>query len=200
MLRTLLAVGVATLAFGATLVVGGERLGAWDSPSTASLPKGDAVGFKAMRPAAGGNARTKPRANRSKATRVRKQPAWVAQLDALCRSAEATVATMQDPQTLPELRAYLRQMAGVSRRWNRQASTGPLARAARRHPAAVRRLRGLFDEERRLIQAALAAAERSDVAVFGALGPTMVANGVEQSQVLVALGAQDCALPADLTS
>ena len=198
MLRTLLAVGAVTLAFGATLVIGGERLGAWDSPAATPLPKGDPVGFKAM-PPAGSDEPKRPRSSPAKA-RAAKPPAWVAQLDALCRSAEATAAKMQQPQTLPELRAYLHEMAGVSHRWNRQASTGPLARAARRHPDAVRRLRGLFAEERRLIQAAVTAAERSDVTAFGQLGPTLVANGVEQSQVLVALGAQDCALPADLTS
>lgn len=195
MLRTLLAVGAVTLAFGATLVIGGERLGAWDSPSATPLPKGEPVGFKAMPPAGRVERRRAP----AKA-RATKPPAWVAQLDALCRSAEATAAKMHQPQTLPELRAYLHEMAGVSHRWNRQASTGPLARAARRHPDAARRLRGLFAEERRLIQSALTAAERSDVTAFGELGPTLVANGVEQSQVLVALGAQDCALPADLTS
>jgi hypothetical protein len=199
MLRTLLAVGAVTLAFGATLVIGGERLGAWDSPTSASLPKGDAVAFKARRPAADRETRRQPKPNASKAARATKPPTWVSQLDALCRRAEASTAAMQEPQTLPELRMYLQRMAALSRRWNRQASAGPLARAARRHPDVVRRLHGLFAEERLLIKDARAAAERSDVTAFGELGPLMVTNGVEQSQLLVSLGAQDCALPPDLS-
>jgi hypothetical protein len=63
----------------------------------------------------------------------------------------------------------------------------------------VLRLRELFAEERRLFQDVLAAAERNDVEAFGQLGPDMVANGVEQSELLVDLGAHDCSLPPDLT-
>jgi hypothetical protein len=74
-----------------------------------------------------------------------------------------------------------------------------MSHAARRNPNAVLRLRELFAEERRLFQDVLAAAERNDVEAFGQLGPDMVANGVEQSQLLVALGAHDCSLPPDLT-
>jgi hypothetical protein len=198
MLRTVLAAGAVVLVFGATLVIGGEKLGAWDSPTPTAVPE-DAVGFKARRPAADRETRRQPKPNASKAARATKPPAWVAQLDALCRRAEASTAAMQEPQTLPELRTYLQRMAALSRHWNRQASAGPLARAAHRHPDVVRRLRGLFAEERLLIKDAIAAAERSDVTAFGELGPLMVTNGVEQSQLLVSLGAQDCALPPDLS-
>lgn len=97
-----------------------------------------------------------------------------------------------------EVRRYIRRSAALSATYNRRA-VASLSQAARRNPDAVQRLRELFAEERRLFQDVLAAAERNDVEAFGQLGPDMVANGVEQSQLLVALGAHDCSLPPDLT-
>ena len=197
MLRTILAAAAVVLVFGATLVIGGEKLGAWDEPTPTAVPE-DAVGFKARRPAASREAPKRPKRKRSPTARASRAPGWVAELDALCRRAEASTAGLQEPQTLPELRTYVQRVAALSRRWNRQASAGPLARAARRHPDTVQRLRGLFAEERLLIQDAMAATEGGDLAAFGELGPVMISNGVEQSQLLVSLGAQDCALPPEL--
>ena len=192
MLRALLAIAAVALVFGATLVIAGEKLGAWESPEAASAPRSEPA-RKQAKPAKR-KAPSRPRARR-KANRA---PSWVAQLNALCRSAEAAVAAQPPPQTMPEIRRYIRRSAALSARYNRRAA-GPMSHAARRNPNAVLRLRELFAEERRLFQDVLAAAERNDVEAFGQLGPDMVANGVEQSELLVALGAHDCSLPPDLT-
>jgi hypothetical protein len=192
MFRTLLAIGAVALFFGATLVIAGEKLGAWDSPEAASAPRSEPAHRQAK--AAKPKAPSRPRARR-KANRT---PSWVAELNTLCRNAEAAVAAKPRPQSLTEIRRYIRWSAELSARYNRRAAA-PLARAARRNPDAVRRLHELFADERRLFQDVLAAAERNDVEAFGQLGPDMVANGVEQSQLLVGLGAHDCSLPADLT-
>ena len=192
MLRALLAIAAVALVFGATLVIAGEKLGAWESPEAASAPRSEPA-RKQAKPAKR-KAPSRPRARRT----ANRAPSWVAQLNALCRSAEAAVAAQPQPQTMPEIRRYIRRSAALSARYNRRAA-GPLSHAARRNPDAVLRLRELFAEERRLFQDVLAAAERNDVEAFGQLGPDMVANGVEQSQLLVALGAHDCSLPPDLT-
>jgi hypothetical protein len=192
MFRTLLAAAAVALVFGAMLVIAGEKLGAWESPQAASAPRFEAARKQAKptTPKARSRPRTRRKANRT--------PSWVAQLDALCRSAEAAVAAQAQPQTMPEVRRYIRRMAALSARYNRRAAA-PLARAARRNPDAVRRLNDLFAEEHRLFQEVIAAAERNDVEAFGQLGPEMITNGVEQSELLVALGAHDCSLPPDLT-
>jgi hypothetical protein len=192
MFRTLVTVAVVVLAFGATLFVAGEKLGAWESPEAASSPRTEPA-RKQAKPAKP-KARARPRARR----KAHGTPSWAAQLDALCRSGEAAVAAQPRPQTLPEVRQYVRRSAALSARLNRRA-LAPLSRAARRNPDAVRRLHELFAEERRLFRDVLAAAKRNDVEAFGQLGPDMVANGVEQSQLLVALGADDCSLPPNLT-
>jgi hypothetical protein len=178
MLRTVLAAAAVILVFGATLVVGGEKLGAWDSPAPRATAKVEA-----------------PRARPARRpTRKRARPAWIAELNALCRGAEASVAAMPQPRTLPEVREHLRRLAGLSRRWNRQASTGPLAKAARYDAQSVRRLRELFAEERSVIQDASTAIARGDLEAFDRLGPLMITNGQEQSRLLVGLGARDCSL------
>lgn len=193
-MRTVLAVVLVAFIFGGTLVIGGERLGAWDSPTPAShlAAAASAKPKQAARPAQR-RKRTRPKAAR-RPRRATKPPAWVAQLNALCRSAEAQAANVAPPQTIRGVRAYIRRMAALSRRWNRRATTGPLAAAARRHPQQVREIRQLFEEEGILIRSALAAAERRDIEEFGRLGPLMGMNGEEQSRLLVALGAQGCAL------
>jgi hypothetical protein len=198
-MRTFLAVVVVALIFGGTLVIGGERLGAWDSPTPAShlAAAASAEPKKAARPARRAKRGRRKAARRQR--RVTKAPAWVAQLNALCRSAEAQTAKVAPPLTIPGLRAYIRRMAALSRRWNRRATTGPLAAAARRHPRQVREIRQLFEEEGILIRSALEAANRRDIEEFGRLGPLMVMNGEEQSRLLVALGARDCALSSNVT-
>jgi hypothetical protein len=194
MFRTLLVVAAVALVFGATLIIGGDKLGAWESPEAASPPRSQPTRKQATPKPSTPKARPRPRARRT----ASRTPSWVAQLDALCRSAEAAVAAQPRPQTMPEIRQYIRRSAALSARYNRRAAA-PLARAARSNPDAVRRLRELFAEESRLFRDVHAAAERNDVVAFGQLGPDMVANGVEQSELLVALGAHDCSLPADLT-
>lgn len=198
-MRTLLAVALVALIFGGTLVLGGERLGAWDSPTPAShrAAAASAEPKKAARPAQR-RKRARPKAPR-RPRRATKRPAWIAELNALCRSAKAQTATVAPPQSIPEVRLYIRRMAALSRRWNRRATAGPLAAAARRDPRRVRQLRQLFDEEGILIRSAQAAADRSDIEEFGRLGPLMVMNGEEQSRLLVALGARDCALSSGAT-
>jgi hypothetical protein len=104
---------------------------------------------------------------------------------------------MRRPRTPAEVPPYLRRISVLSQRWNRQAAD-ELALAGRAHVKSVRQLLGLFEEERGLISDAIAAAEARDVPRFELLAPMFLANGNEQSRLLVGLGAQDCTLPADL--
>src|SRR5918998_3376434 len=109
MFRSLLAVTAVALVFGAVLVIAGEKLGAWESPEAASAPRSEPA-RKQAKPTKAKAAPSRPRARR-KATRT---PSWVAQLDALCRSAEATVAAQPRPQTIPGIRRYIRRLAALS--------------------------------------------------------------------------------------
>jgi hypothetical protein len=89
-------------------------------------------------------------------------------------------------------------MARLSERWNGAASK-PLALAARTDSQSVRRLHQLFEQERGLMAIAVAAVEARDAARYQRLAPRFMANGREQSRLLVGLGAEDCAMPDSQT-
>jgi hypothetical protein len=184
MFRALIAAAGIALVFGGTVAVAGDKLGAWDSPPP--RPKTSA-------------AASTPSTAKSPAKRSLRTPAgepWIAKLDALCRSAETAVAAIPEPQTTAEAPRYFQQIDKLSRNWNRLA-TAQLALAARSYPAEVRRLRELFADERRLITGVIASAKRQDVTRLQLLAPRLVSNGMEQSRLMVGLGASGCALTTE---
>jgi hypothetical protein len=188
MLRVLLASGGIAVVFVVTLVVGGNVLGAWEAAKPAAAPLADPLKPRAL-------VRAKPKPAPAQAPRRKAaRPSWIVSLNALCRSAEAQTAAMTQPQNLAEVRSYLQRAARLSKRWNSRAA-GPLAVAARRDPRRVRRIQQLFAQEPQLFADALAALDARALERFQQLAPRFVANGREQSRLLVALGAEDCALP-----
>jgi hypothetical protein len=70
-----------------------------------------------------------------------------------------------------------------------------LSLAARTYPRSVRSLLHLFGQERRVIGHAIAALSANDPTRLELLAPEFLANGREQSRLLVGLGAEDCAVP-----
>jgi hypothetical protein len=191
MLRVLLVIGGIAVVFVVTLVVGGNVLGAWEPAKPVAAPPAKAAKPRApVSPTRSAPKAASAHAPKRKATR----PAWIATLNALCRSAEVQTAALTQPQTLAEVRSYLQRVAKLSKRWNDQAA-GPLAIAARRDPQKVRRLEQLFAQEPRLIADAIAALDARALERFQQLAPRFLANGREQSRLLVGLGAEDCALP-----
>jgi hypothetical protein len=205
MIRVLAAVGGTALVFAAALIIGGELFGAWEQAKPAAAPRPDADRARALvavkSPSAERRAHKQPRRSAARARRLkrtaRSRPAWVARLNALCASAEADTRAIPRPRTPAEVTPYLRRIAALSERWNRRAAD-QLALAGRAHSTSVQQLLGLFEEERGLISDAIAAAEARDGARFELLAPMFLANGNEQSRLLVGLGARNCTLPADL--
>jgi hypothetical protein len=202
MLRVLILVAGIAVVFAVTLVVGGSVLGAWEAPKPAAAPSPDAAGpgslVKAKTPSSPrprsrrpSRPATHPRAPKPKA---RSRPSWVTRLNALCRSAEAETQALPRPSTPAEAKQYLRAVAKLSARWNGLAAKA-LSLAARTDSRSVQRLRELFGQERRLIASATAAVFANDLARLELLAPELIANGREQSRLLVGLGAEDCTLP-----
>jgi hypothetical protein len=189
MLRALLVIGGIAVVFVVTLVVGGNVLGAWEPAKPAAAPPAAEL----IKPRAIVRAKREPAPVRPRARKAAR-PRWIVSLNALCRSAEAQTAAMTQPQNLAEIRSYLLRAARLSKRWNDRAA-GPLAAAARRDPRKVRRLQQLFAQEPQLFADATAALDARALERFQQLAPRFVANGREQSRLLVALGAEDCALP-----
>jgi len=205
MIRVLVAVGGTALVFAAALIIGGELFGAWEPAKPAADPRPDADRARALvavkTPSTQGRAHEQARRSAARARpprrKARGRPPWVSKLNALCRNAEAETRAMPRPRTPAEVTQYFRRIARLSERWNRQAAD-QLALPGRAHSKSVRQLLELFEEERGLISDAIAATEARDGARFELLAPMFLANGSEQSRLLVGLGAQDCSLPADL--
>jgi hypothetical protein len=190
MLRVLLVIGGIAVVFVVTLVVGGNVLGAWEpaKPAAAPAPPAEPIKPRAL-------VKAKPKPAPAQAPRRKPaRPRWIVSLNALCRSAEAQTAAMTQPQNLGEVRSYLQRAARLSKQWNDRAAA-PLAAAARRDPRKVRRIQQLFAQEPQLFADALAALDARALGRFQRLAPRFVANGREQSRLMVALGAEDCALP-----
>jgi hypothetical protein len=205
MIRILAAVGGTAIVFAAALIIGGELFGAWEQAKPVATPRAEAdrarglvaVESPSAKPRAHKPARRSAARPRRPKRTARSRPAWVAKLNALCRSAEAETRALPRPRTPAEVTPYLRRIATLSERWNRRAAS-QLALAGRPYSKSVGQLLGLFEEERGLIADAIAAAEARDGARFELLAPMFLANGSEQSGLLVGLGARDCTLPADL--
>jgi hypothetical protein len=203
MLRVLVAIGGTAIVFAAALIIGGELFGAWAPAKPVAASRPDAARPGALveartssspRPKSKRPSRPPARQQRAPKPNARSRQSWVMKLNGLCRSAEAEVFAIPPPQTPAEARQYFQTIARLSERWN-GAAAKPLALAARTDSRSVRRLFQLFEEERGLMADAVAAVEARDSARYQRLAPRFLANGREQSRLLVGLGAEDCAVP-----
>ncbi len=195
MFRTLLVIAGVALLFGGVLYASGDYLNAWESPKAASPSQAHSA--RAPRKAA--KTKAKPARvvrRRSQPRRVTRKPAWLVQLNALCRSAQDEVAAIPTPITPAGNVDYIRQLTHVSKRWNRRAGA-LLQRGSGPDPQSVRRLLRLFEQEDTLIKAVLTAAERRQVERLGRLAPALIAAGKAENHILARLGASDCTLSED---
>jgi hypothetical protein len=128
MIRVLLVIGGIAVVFVVTLVVGGNVLGAWEpaKPATAPAPRA------AERTPRGLVEVKTPSRSQAPRRRTPSRPSWVAQLDALCRSAEAEALLTAPPGSVAELKESLKKSARMSARWN-GAAAKLLALAAPTH-------------------------------------------------------------------
>jgi hypothetical protein len=85
----------------------------------------------------------------------------------------------------------------MNRRWNRQAAALLQAGAGRKDPQAVKRLLGLFEEEKALVQNMVSASQRQRYRRLGGIARSLLAVAKSENSVLASLGAHDCTLSVE---
>ena len=185
MFRALLAAALVACAFGAALYFSGDYLQAWENPEPAKAQAAPAPRKKAKRRRHAPVKRTKP------ARKASTKPAWLTELNALCRRAQDDAAAIPPPITAEGVADYFRQIQRLNNRWNRQAAavlrrSGPSARAAR--------LIGLFGEEERILSEIVSAVESRQAKRIERMRPRFVALAKSENRLLKGLGARDCTI------
>ncbi|HEY3051435.1 MAG TPA: hypothetical protein VGJ40_06875 [Gaiellaceae bacterium] len=199
----LFAIAAVVGAFGATLYFGGGKLEAWESPeppaeaSPAAMPGSKKAKQKRHAPVAMRatpiNTKPKRQAQPTKKASPHK-PAWLIELNALCRREKAKAETLPPPLGPEEIPPFLRRLIRMNSRTNRQildlVQRGGNARAANQ-------LGALFDQDEALLQSMLAAAEKGKYEHLGRLARSTLAVAKSENRLVIRLGATDCTLPPD---
>jgi hypothetical protein len=193
MFRVVLAVLGVALLFGGAVYASGDYLDTWESPTSASRPHRKAK--PEPKKAKAKVAPAKPKAKRRPAPRrkVHRKPAWLTQLNTLCRRGDDQAAAIPAPITPEGALDYFRQIGALAKRWNRRAA--PVLRiAARQHPRDVERLLRLFREEERLIDAIVSAADRGKYRSIAPSARSLAAVGQSENRILRRMHATDCTI------
>ena len=175
-------------AFGAALYFGGDTLEAWETPepSQASLPAPDTKRkAKPKRPA---KKAARPAPKPARPAKPRK-PAWLIELNALCRQTRVELEEVPSPSGLSEVAPYLREVGRLNRRWNKQG-VAILRRGG--NAAAASELRELFGRDEAAVQTMLTMAEKGQYQQLGAYAQTLVPLAKAENRMLKKLGAVDC--------
>ena len=172
-------------AFGAALYFSGDYLQTWESPE----PPAKA----APAPRSKKKAKPKHRARPAKKA-AKREAAWLTELNALCIRALDDDYAMDPPSRPEDIPRYARQYEATNSRRNRQAM-----RLVQRSGDAetVKALRGLFDQEERLVHSVLTAAQNGDPQQLARATRSALAVGKAENRLFKRLGASDCTLPQD---
>jgi hypothetical protein len=192
MFRVVLAVLGVALLFGGAVYASGNYLDTWESPKSASRPH-RAPKSEPKKKAKVAPAKPKPKRRKAPQHKVNRKPAWLTQLNSLCRRGEDQAAAIPPPITPEGAIDYFRQIARLAKRWNRRAAP-VLQIAARQHPRDVERLLRLLREEERLIDAIVSAADRGKYRRIGRIAPALAAVGKSENRILRRMRASDCTI------
>lgn len=184
MLRVFAIVAVLA-AFGAALYFSGDYLQAWEAPQ----PPAKA----APAPPSKKKAKAKPERAARKEKESGRKAAWLAQLNSLCIRSLDEADAMEPPARPEDVAPYIRQFERRNIRLNRQATE----LVQRGNAKSAKALRGLFDQEERLVHSLLTAAQNGKEQRLRTTMRSLLAVGKAENRLLTRLGAVDCTLPPD---
>lgn len=202
------AVLVVIAAFGAALYFSGDALEAWESPKAPAeaapatpAPKKKAAEPKrraqpASKPAPKRRAQpaSKPVSHPQPVTKSPAKPAWLVELNALCRRGKRQIEEIPPPSGLTDTVRYLRQSARLNNRLNRQG----LALVQRSGNAKVTsQLSTLFERDQAAMQQMLTFAENGQYQQLGRYARSLIPLAKSENKVLAKIGATDCTLSPD---
>jgi hypothetical protein len=183
MLKAALGALVVAGAFGLALYGGGNVMGAW-APYEAPGASGSLAQPSDHSPT--------PR--RPVARRKARDGRWIRRADAICLDAHRAAAGMRQPRTAEEIRTFLTRGVKENRRWNRRFLRLGAPRGQEQRFA---RLRTLFREDEAILSDLASAMRREDWASAMLLGERLMSLARRESNVMMSLGARECALPSD---
>lgn len=181
-------------AFGGALYFSGDALEAWESPepSKASLPAPETK--RKAKPKAKRHARPATKAKAARAAAKARKPAWLIELNSLCRHSRIELEEIPRPSQLSGIVPYLRQAGRLNRGLNDRA----LAIVRRSgDPTVANQLRKLFDRDEAAVQRMLTLAEQGQYQQLARFARSLVPLARAENRMLMRLGAVDCTLAPD---
>jgi hypothetical protein len=177
-------------AFGAALFLSGDALEAWESPepSKASLPAPEAK--RKAKP----KRHAKPKTKAARPAATPSKPAWLMELNALCRRGRVELEEIPRPSAPADIVTYLRQARELNMRLNDQG-----VELVRRggNMIAANQLRKLFDQDEAAVQSMLTLAQKGQYQRLARLARSLVPLARAENRMLSRLGAGDCTLAPD---
>ena len=180
MVRVFAIVGVLA-AFGAALYFSGDYLAGFEAPEPPA------------KAAPAPPAKKKPkRAARAARKAPKREVAWLADLNLLCRRSRVAADMIPPPSGADDVARYIREFEERNSRLNRQAAE-LIERSGDAKTTAA--LRELFAQEEQLVHRMLAAARNGDERQLRSTMGSLLAVGKSQNRLLTRLGALDCTVP-----